>query len=244
MIQKLIFLISLTLILTSNPTQSSSEGIFDFLFKKQQRKELIDQSKTGDLIFIKSTSSQSDVIEAVTKSSKTHVGMIVKEAGKTYVYEAINVVSITPIDQFLKRAKNGKFEIKRVNHPLVDLNDPKVVTKLLLKAKKYKGKRYDIYFEWGQDLIYCSELVWLIYHDTFSTEKVSFELSKKEKWSVFKSKIENDPEASRLMRSRYAGRGGHPNWNGDVVTPVAVFDSALLQNIKAKRKSFIKRLFF
>ncbi len=203
-----------------------------FLIAASFGNELLEISKTGDLIFIKSTSSQSDVIEVVTKSDKTHVGIIIKEAGKTFVFEAINVVSITPIEQFLKRAKGGKFSIKRVQHPKVNFDDPKVVAQFLYAAKKYKGRSYDIYFEWGADLIYCSELVWLVYFDTFSTENDLFELSKKEKWSIFRSSIENDTAAVELMRRRYAGRGGQPNWNGDVVTPVAVYNSALLVELK------------
>jgi len=37
-------------------------------------------------------------------------------------------------------------------------------------GEKFKGKNYDIYFEWSDDKIYCSELVWKIYKETLNIE--------------------------------------------------------------------------
>jgi len=37
-------------------------------------------------------------------------------------------------------------------------------------GEKFKGKNYDIYFEWTDDKIYCSELVWKIYKEALDIE--------------------------------------------------------------------------
>ena len=39
-----------------------------------------------------------------------------------------------------------------------------------LIGKKYLGKSYDLQFEWSDDKIYCSELVWKIYKEAFNIE--------------------------------------------------------------------------
>ena len=31
------------------------------------------------------------------------------------------------------------------------------------EGEKFKGKNYDLTFEWSDDKIYCSELIWKIY---------------------------------------------------------------------------------
>ena len=37
-------------------------------------------------------------------------------------------------------------------------------------GEKYLNKIYDSYFEWTDEKIYCSELVWKIYKDAANTE--------------------------------------------------------------------------
>lgn len=43
-------------------------------------------------------------------------------------------------------------------------------------GEKFKGKPYDIYFEWSDDKIYCSELVWKIYKHALDIEIGQLEL--------------------------------------------------------------------
>ncbi len=35
--------------------------------------------------------------------------------------------------------------------------------KIKQEGEKFKGKNYDLTFEWSDDKIYCSELIWKIY---------------------------------------------------------------------------------
>lgn len=37
-------------------------------------------------------------------------------------------------------------------------------------GEKYIGKDYDLYFEWSDSRIYCSELVWKIYKESIGLE--------------------------------------------------------------------------
>lgn len=58
--------------------------------------------------------------------------------------------------------ENGKFVVKRLKNAEEVLNE-----KALLKMKdignQFTGKDYDINFEWSDNKIYCSELIWKIY---------------------------------------------------------------------------------
>jgi len=37
-------------------------------------------------------------------------------------------------------------------------------------GEKFIGKNYDLYFEWSDNRIYCSELVWKIYKEALDLE--------------------------------------------------------------------------
>ena len=69
--------------------------------------------ETGDIIFHESTSQQSRVIQQVTGSRYSHMGMIVKRGDATFVLEAIHRVSLTPLKQFIDRGVDGHDVVKR-----------------------------------------------------------------------------------------------------------------------------------
>ena len=80
----------------------------------------------------------------------------------TLVFEAGNKVTLTPFREFVNRGAEGHYVIKRLKNTAA-LDDP--MSKATMKAtlKLYEGREYDIFFEWTDDRLYCSELIWKMY---------------------------------------------------------------------------------
>ena len=115
--------------------------------------------RDGDIIFQESRSAQSDAIQRATHSPYSHMGVVFRHGGRWYVYEAVQPVKRTPIDQWIARGRGGRFVVKRLRRALT----PDEAKHMRAKAETYFGKPYDLYFEWSDARIYCSEYVWKIY---------------------------------------------------------------------------------
>ena len=172
--------------------------------------------QTGDIIFHISKSQQSLSIQKATHSPYSHMGMIVNKNNQTWVLEAIQPVQYTALNQWITRGENAHYVVKRLKQPL---NVPQK-TKLVQNAEKYLGKPYDIYFEWDDRAIYCSEIVWKAYQHA-----LGIELSPLQKLKQFDLK---QNEVQRLMRQRY---GQNIPLNEQVIAPKAIYDSKLLKEI-------------
>ncbi len=172
--------------------------------------------QTGDIIFHISKSQQSLSIQKATHSPYSHMGMIVNKNNQTWVLEAIQPVQYTALNQWIARGENAHYVVKRLKQPL---NVPQK-TKLVQNAEKYLGKPYDIYFEWDDRAIYCSEIVWKAYQHA-----LGIELSPLQKLKQFDLK---QYEVQRLMRQRY---GQNIPLNEQVIAPKAIYDSKLLKEI-------------
>ena len=144
------------------------------------------------------------------------MGMIIFQNGKPCVFEAIRSVQYTPLDQWIDRGKNGKYVVKRLRNA-ENLITSKSIEKLKTVAATFEGKPYDLTFEWSDDSIYCSELVWKIYDRAFGIQVgrlkmlKDFDLSN----SVVKNKI----------KERY---GNNIPMNETVVSPGDMFSSEML----------------
>ena len=120
------------------------------------------QLHDGDIIFQTSRSAQSVAIQKATHSKYSHVGIIFFRDGRPYVYEAANTVSYTLLKKWIARGEGGHYVVKRLRGSERVLT-PQDVAKLRQVAASFQGKPYDLTFEWSDDRIYCSELVWKIY---------------------------------------------------------------------------------
>jgi hypothetical protein len=121
------------------------------------------QLRDGDIIFHTSRSAQSIAIQKATHSKYSHMGIIFFNDGEPYVYEAIKTVRYTLLKKWTKRGDDGRYVVKRLRDADKILS-PEAVTKLRKAAAMFLGKPYDTTFEWSDDRIYCSELVWKIYN--------------------------------------------------------------------------------
>lgn len=190
---------------------------------KSEIKKLADKDKlkNGDIIFQTSLSGQSKAIQLATKSKYSHCGIIYKEEGQFYVFEAIQPVKSTPLDKWITRGKNGHYVIKRLK------NADKVLTtetleKMKFEGKKFIGKNYDLTFEWSDEKIYCSELIWKIYQ-----RAAGIEVGKLEKLRDFDFTNE---EVKTKMKERY---GEKIPMDEIVISPSAIFKSELLITVKS-----------
>lgn len=121
--------------------------------------------QTGDIIFQISQSSQSKAIQTATHSPYSHMGIIYQEDREYFVYEAVQPVKLTPLSEWIKRGEKGHYVVKRLKD--TTRLTPEGFARLKHAGQKYRNKDYDSYFEWSDDRVYCSELVWKMYDEAF-----------------------------------------------------------------------------
>jgi uncharacterized protein YycO len=190
---------------------------------KIEAKQLIEHNEieNGDLIFQTSLSGQSKAIQLATKSKYSHCGLIYKEGNDFFVFEAVQPVKQTPLYKWIARGQGGKYVIKRLK------NADQVLTPSTLKKMKrigdsFSGKNYDLTFEWSDNKIYCSELIWKIYQ-----RSTGIEIGKLEKLSDFD--LSNEA-VKKIMKARY---GNKIPTKEIVISPAAIFNSEFLTTVKS-----------
>ena len=129
--------------------------LISILFASCSEDISINDAKEGDIVFIEGQSSQAPYIKMATLSRWTHCGIVVNTSKGKMVLEASKTVRLTPIEKFVSFAKDGNWCIKRPEQTI----DKKI------KYRKYLGMPYDLEFKFDNGKMYCSELVWLIYHE-------------------------------------------------------------------------------
>jgi len=189
---------------------------------KEQANLLINdnQLKDGDLIFQTSLSPQSKPIQLATHSKYSHCGIIYKINNDYMVFEAIQKVKYTPLIKWIARGEDSHFTIKRLKHADSILTAGKI-NDMIKAGNHFKGKGYDIYFEWTDDKIYCSELIWKIYK-----QSLGIELGKLQKLRDFDL---SDERVQNIMKKRY---GDKIPYNETVISPASIYESNLLETIK------------
>lgn len=188
---------------------------------REEVSTLIDKNeiKDGDLIFQVSLSSQSKAIQLATHSQYSHCGIIYKNNGQYTVFEAIQPVMTTPLDKWIARGEKGHYVIKRLKNAEKVLT-PTTISNMKQIGNHFKGKNYDLTFEWSDDKIYCSELIWKIYQ-----RATGIELGQLEKLSDFD--LTNDL-VRKKMKERY---GARIPLDETVISPAAIFESAELVTV-------------
>jgi uncharacterized protein YycO len=184
---------------------------------------LVDKNEiqNGDLIFQTSLSRQSKAIQLATKSKYSHCGLIYKNGKDYYVFEAVQPVKLTPLEKWIARGKGGKYVIKRLK------NADKVLTLSTIEQMKkigdqFKGKNYDLTFEWSDNKIYCSELIWKIYQ-----RATGLEIGKLQKLKDFDL---SDKAVQTKMKERY---GNKIPMDETVISPGSIYECELLVTVKS-----------
>lgn len=178
-----------------------------------------DKIQNGDLIFQTSLSSQSKAIQLATHSKYSHCGLIFKENSEYYVFEAVQPVKKTPLSKWIARGQEGHYVIKRLKNSKQILDEP-TLAKMKQVGQQFAGKNYDLAFDWSDDKIYCSELIWKMYK-----RAAGIEIGHLEKFSDFD--WTNDL-VKRKIQERY---GSNIPKDGIVISPKAIFESPLLETV-------------
>jgi hypothetical protein len=181
--------------------------------------------KDGDIIFHTSTSGQSKMLQVATKSKLTHVGIIFHIKGVPYVFEAVQPVSYRSLNSFIKSGVNGDYVVLRPRNELTQTQ----IDIMKNYAMKQMGKNYDIQFTWGNDKMYCSELVYKVY------ESAGINICAKNKFSSFD--LSNEMVKNAIF-SRYNKSGKKFDINEVVVAPVDIYKSWNLKTVESTYSFF------
>jgi uncharacterized protein YycO len=175
--------------------------------------------KDGDMIFQTSQSSQCEAVRIATNSKFSHCGIIYIENGETIVYEAVQPVKRTPLEQWIMHGEGNKYVVKRLKNAKTALT-ASILAKMKSEGEKFNNKNYDLYFEWSDDKIYCSELIWKIYKNG-----AGIELCKLAKLKSFNL---NDKKVKTILKERY---GNDIPLEENVVAPSQIVESDLLETL-------------
>jgi hypothetical protein len=177
--------------------------------------------RDGDLIFQRSTSQQSEMVGALTRSQWTHMGVVFVEPSGPVVYEAVSPVRRTPLREWIARGKGRHYVVKRLRNGDQQLK-PAVVREMKALAGRWLGRPYDSKFRWDDESLYCSEIV----HKLFDRAA-----------HVLLGRIErardmnlDDPRVKRALGRRF--KPGEFNPDEPVVTPESIFRDERLVTVQ------------
>ncbi len=175
------------------------------------------EPRNGDVVFQTSRSSQSMAIQLATKSPYSHMGIVYIREGKPFVYEAVQPVTLTPLAEWVARGERGHFVAKRLRDAS-SLLTAETLQAMREVGERFAGKDYDLYFEWSDDRIYCSELVWKVFD-----EGAGIQLGARQTIADFDL---THPAVQAKLKERFGDRIPRDEI---VVSPVAIFDAPQLE---------------
>jgi hypothetical protein len=147
------------------------------------------------------------------------MGIVYLRDGKPLVFEAIQPVKLTPLDAWIKRGDRGHFVAKRLRDADSRLTAT-ALKRMRAAGEQLAGKDYDLYFEWSDDRIYCSELVWKVFE-----RGAGIRLGEQQRMSDFDL---SHPAVQAKIKERY---GDRIPLNEMVVSPAAIFNAAELLTV-------------
>lgn len=172
--------------------------------------------RDGDIVFQTSRSEQSVAVQQATRSEYSHMGIVIFRDRQPFVFEAAGHVQYTPMETWVSRGIGGHFVVKRLRDAATGLKVSDI-ERLRREAAAFEGRPYDSTFEWSDDRIYCSELVWKIYD-----RALGIHLGELQHIQDFNLSA---PAVKTKLRERY---GTHIPLNEPVISPATIFASTSL----------------
>jgi len=174
----------------------------------------------GDVIFQTSPTSQSLALQKATRSRYSHVGLVTFREEKPYVFEAADTVQATPLAEWLARGEDGHYVVKRLfdAHQVLDTAS---VIELRKEMHHFEGKGpYDRTFEWSDERMYSSELVWKLYE-----RALGIRLGEPQRMRDLDLSA---PEVQQKLAERF---GELVPLDEPVISPQRIFDSTRLETV-------------
>ncbi|MDA8972748.1 YiiX/YebB-like N1pC/P60 family cysteine hydrolase [bacterium] len=193
------------------------------LFSKKSPHPNYERLRTGDIVFQDTGGAQGEAVRAATKSPFTHCGVVFETNGQFYVLEAVQPVQVIPLKRWKARSKI--FHARRLKNPRP--LDAAAIKKASAWGNAQLRKNYDSLFQWGDDELYCSELVWKVYK-----KAANIELCQPKPFSAY---FLNDPAVLKIVQDRYGALEKLPK-NEPVVAPSDLADSVLLVEVPRRPK--------
>jgi Permuted papain-like amidase enzyme, YaeF/YiiX, C92 family len=174
----------------------------------------------GDVIFQTSETPQSLAVQKATRSRYSHVGLVTYRDEKPYVFESVETVRATPLAEWLGQGEGGHYLVKR----LVDAHavlDTGALIELKKEMRRFEGKGpYDRTFEWSDERMYSSELVWKVYE-----RALGIRLGEPQRMRDL------DLSAPEMQKRLFERFGERVPLDEPVVSPQRIFDSARLVTV-------------
>lgn len=174
--------------------------------------------REGDIVFTGSKAGQGEAVSAATGSPYTHCGVVFSREGRLMVLEAVQPVRVVPLETFMKGGSAGDFAARRLKR----MPEPAALAQAKNWASAQVGRDYDVLFDWGDDRLYCSELVWKVF------AKAGVELCPPRKVRDYNLQ---HPSVRRLIEARYGSVDRLP-LDGKIVAPSDLAASPILDVVK------------
>jgi Permuted papain-like amidase enzyme, YaeF/YiiX, C92 family len=174
----------------------------------------------GDVIFQTSETPESLALQKATHSRYSHVGLVTFRDGQPYVFEAADTVRATPVSEWVARGEGGHYLVKR----LVDAHqvfNPASIVEFDKEMRHFEGKGpYDRTFEWSDERMYSSELVWKVYERALGIRLGELQRLRDLDLSA--------PEVQTKLAERF---GNNVRLDEPIISPQRIFDSARLETV-------------
>ncbi|MHC4713415.1 MAG: YiiX/YebB-like N1pC/P60 family cysteine hydrolase [Planctomycetota bacterium] len=117
--------------------------------------------REGDIVFQSLSGPVPEMIEGSTKSPYSHCGLVVRRAdGALDVLESLGFVRFTPIEQWIAGGYRGRIAVYRLRK-----EHRAVIPDFIAACRKYIGRPYDLRYDFDDEQIYCSELLYKGFRD-------------------------------------------------------------------------------
>lgn len=175
--------------------------------------------RDGDIVFHTSRSAQSQAVQRATGSRYSHMGVVIFRGGKPQVLEAVQTSRYTPLADWIARGERGHVVVKRLRDAGTRL-DAAGTRRLRHAATAFEGRPYDLRFEWSDQRLYCSELVWKLYDRALGVR-----IGPVRRFRDFRL---GDPTVAATLRQRH---GTSAPLDEPVISPADMFASPLLVTV-------------
>jgi hypothetical protein len=176
------------------------------------------EPREGDIFFQAFPhNALTDAIEGVTQSPRSHCGILHKHPEGWVIIEAVEPVRETPLADWIRRGREGKFEVFRLKAPYREK-----IPAMIAAARSYLGRPYDLRYRMDDEKIYCSELVYKAFRDAGGGELGRLQKLGEMNWKPHEAFI-------RQLE------GGELPLEREMITPRAVSEAPQLEKVHPPR---------